>query len=84
MYKFTADTRGDYKLDVKGDYGYGLSDTAAWSSPTNQRLQIYSTIGQQEPNGYDVHPDWVDHNEDPPDFHIHVRTMEFKIVAEEQ
>jgi len=61
MYKFRIDISGIYKLD-KGEYGstlkygYGLSDE--WAEFSHHRLQLYNSMGQQEPNGFDIRPQY--------------------------
>merc|ERR1712117_416696 len=51
MFKFRIDISGDYKLDIEGEFYYGLADE--WASISSHRLQIYNSMGQQQPNGFD-------------------------------
>ena len=50
MYKFRIDISGDYKLDIKGEYVFGLYDE--WADNSHYRVQLYNSMGQQALHGF--------------------------------
>ena len=72
MYKFKVDITGDFKLDIKAEYVYGLSDE--WAEISHHRLQVYNSMGQQEPHGYDHMPKFIHGGSMPAAFILHVRS----------
>ena len=87
MYKFRIDISGIYKLDTGEHgstlkYGYGLSDELAEFSPAPRRLQLYNSMGQQEPNGFDIRPQYRNFDRgqsEPAAFPLHVSTITLAI-----
>ena len=68
MYKLKIKTK-----DANGEVDYGLLDTSFSGFRLPKRMQIYSPMGQVEPNASEIDP--FPYDESQPDFHLDVSTV---------